>query len=324
MRTVYYMPKEKKRKVLITGAGGFVGANLVRFLLKKKYTIHILQRTSAPSWRLKEISEQLIIHHADITDFFSTKNALQKAQPDYIIHLAAYGAYHYQTDLQKAIDVNIQGTKNLLEASKDIPYTCFINTGSSSEYGFKKKPMKETDFCNPISYYAATKLAATYLCKVFSQINNKPIVTLRLFSVYGPFEEPGRFIPAIMKALIQKETIHLTPGKQRRDFIVIDDVCRAYDDAMKKGNKISGEIFNIGTGEEYTNDEIVKRLFAVTHNKTAVQKGTYATRMWDTTHWRADLSYTKKLLNWEPRITIDKGLKNTYPWFINHIHFYHK
>lgn len=309
------MDSTYKSKVFITGAGGFVGANLTRSLIKNNYSVHILNHSKNLSWRLSEISKLIHVHNGDITKFKSLRNVLNNVQPDYIIHLATYGAYHYQNELEKIINVNITGTKNLLESSKNIPYKCFINTGSSSEYGFKIKPMREKDCCDPVSYYGVTKLAATHICKVFAEINNKPIVTFRLFSVYGDYEEPGRFIPTIMKALKYKKAINLTPGDQRRDFIYIEDVANAFMQALKLGQKIKGEILNLGTAKEYTNDEVVDALFKVTNKITDVIKGTYPKRFWDTPHWCAEISHIYKKLNWKPEFTLDQGLQSTYTWF---------
>lgn len=316
------MHSKNKSRVFITGASGFVGANIVRHLLREHYDVHILQRTSQPSWRLKDISKLITTHKGDITNYKSLKGILEKIQPHSIIHLAAYGAYHYQVELDKIINVNIEGTRNLLEASKDIPYTCFINTGSSSEYGFKNEPMKEQDYCDPTSYYAATKLAQTHLCKIFSVQNNKPIITFRLFSVYGEYEQPGRLIPAIMTATINKKPINLSVGKQRRDFIYIDDVAHAYILGMKFRGKHNGQVFNIGTGVEKSNDEIVKELFAVTGLKTQINKGFYPKRTWDTKHWVADISKSKKLLHWQPKYTTQQGLKTSYNWYRKHLNLY--
>lgn len=316
------MHTQNKSSVFITGASGFIGANIVRFLLKKNYAVHILNRVPKLPWRLIDLSESLIVHIGDLTEYRSIKSALEKSQPDYIIHLAAYGAYSYQTDMEKIVQVNIEGTVNLLEASKDIPYKCFINTGSSSEYGFKNEPMKEDDYCDPVSYYAATKLSTTHLCKVFAKLNNKPIITFRLFSVYGPYEEPTRFIPVIMTALIKKKPIKITPGIQRRDFIHIDDVTHAYFQGMNLRGQLHGQVFNIGTGAEKSNDEIVDELFNVTGKKTAVLKGAYPSRTWDTTHWVADISKSRDLLKWQPSYTTEHGLKNTFNWFTNNLKYY--
>src|SRR5205085_2648850 len=114
------MHHKNKSRVFITGASGFVGANVTRMLLQKGYKVHILNRTNQLSWRLKDIANLVTIHVGDINNFASLKRILLQIKPDYIIHLATYGAYHYQTELGKIIKVNIDGTKNLLEASKDI------------------------------------------------------------------------------------------------------------------------------------------------------------------------------------------------------------
>lgn len=311
-----------EKKIFITGAGGFIGASLTRKLLKKGYEVHVLIHTKKIPWRLNEILNQITVHNVDLTDFISLRHILLKTFPDYIIHLAAYGSYSFQNEIDQIVSVNVLGTKNLLEASRDIPYKCFINTGSSSEYGFKDKPMKETDFCNPVSYYGATKLTATQICKIFANINKKPIVTLRLFSVYGPYEDPTRFIPTITKSLLVKDTIKLTPGNQRRDFIYIDDVVNAYLKSLYLGLKMQGEIFNIGTGKEYSNDEVVRKLFNVTKNSTRVKKNAFPKKLWDTNHWRANIYKTKKKLNWKPKYDLNAGLKKNYEWFERNLNFY--
>lgn len=316
------MGRRNKRTIFITGAGGFIGANLTKKLLKQNFYVHVLNRTENISWRLKEITNKITVHYGDITDYNSLRQALLKTKPDYIIHLATYGAYSFQTEIDKIISVNILGTKNLLEASRDIPYKFFINTGSSSEYGFKDKSMKENDFCDPVSYYGLSKLTATQMCKVFAQINDKPIVTLRLFSVYGPYENQTRFIPTIIKSLIVKDVINLTPGNVRRDFIYVDDVIDAYLKALRQGSKIKGETLNIGTGREFTNDEIVQILFKITGKKTKVKKGGFSKRDWDTNHWTANTAKTKKYLKWESKYGIEKGLSETYLWLNKNLKYY--
>lgn len=215
------------------------------------------------------------------------------------------------------IDLNIQGTFNLLLASKDINYDIFINTGSSSEYGLKSKPMKENDLLEPVSFYAATKASATLLCQVFAKEFKKPIVTFRPFSVYGPYEEKSRFMPTIVKALIKGKSINLTPGKQRRDFIYIDDVVDIYIKAMRTRKNLAGQILNIGTGKQYSNDETVKILFKAVGQKVSVKKGAFPKRLWDTPYWVADISKTTKLLKWKPRFGLKEGLRKTYFWAKN-------
>jgi nucleoside-diphosphate-sugar epimerase len=215
------------------------------------------------------------------------------------------------------VKTNITGTLNLLNASKNINYNIFINTGSSSEYGIKNAPMRETDLLEPISFYAAAKASSSLLCQVFSKEYKKPIVTFRPFSAYGPYEGKDRFVPTIINAVINNESIKLTSGNQRRDFIFVQDIVDAYIKALSCGNKLSGQILNIGTGIEYSNDEVVKSLFRVADKQVRVEKGAYPQRLWDTSHWVASISKTKKLLNWKPKFTLTQGLRYTYNWFLD-------
>jgi nucleoside-diphosphate-sugar epimerase len=313
-----------RERILIVGGGGFVGANLARKLLDLGYDVHLLWRDSSNPWRLKDIKQKIKFHIVDIQNKKALTTLIKKIYPTAIFHLASHSAYRNQEDIEKIIETSINGTLNLLLASKDIPYKVFVNTGSSSEYGFKKKPMKENDLLEPISFYAAAKAGQTFLCQAFSYQYNKPIVTLRPFSVYGQYEQTDRFIPTIVKAIIEKKPIQLTEGKQRRDFIYVDDMVNAYVKLLKKGNKLAGKILNIGTGKEYTNDKIVKTLFKISNKKTLIEKGKFPKRIWDSPHWVADISEAKKLLNWYPKFTLEEGLKKTYNWYLKNSNLYDK
>lgn len=310
------MTRNNKRNVFITGAGGFVGSNLVRRLIKENYSVHILNHHDELPWRLTSIAHMINVHQGDLTNFSRLRRILSNVNPDYILHLAVNGAYHYQNDLKQIVKVNVNGTENLLRASANIPYLSFINTGTSSEYGYKSRAMRENDVCNPNSYYAATKLAATQLCKVFATLEDKPIATFRLFSVFGPYEAPTRLIPAVIMNIINRTSISLSAENLRHDFIYIDDVCSAYIKAMKLGDKLKGEIINIGTGMEYSNKEVVEHAFSITKRETNVVVGKYNRRAWDTTHWKADTTNMKKMLEFTPEFSIDKGLQKTYSWFV--------
>lgn len=304
-----------QKNVLVTGAAGFIGANLVRRLLKEKYRVHIILKPDTNPWRLKDITTDIQIHNVELSSKNTLKKTLQTINPFAIFHLAAHGAYSFQTNAEEMIKINIEGTFNLLSASKSIDYTIFVNTGSSSEYGFKKKPMKEKDVLLPTSFYAATKASATHLCQVFAKEYNKPVVTIRPFSVYGSYEEGKRFIPTIIKSLLTNQTINITPGIERRDFIYIDDMIDAYISTIKKGGILKGKICNVGTGKQYSNDEVVKTLFKSVNKKVPIEKGTYPKRTWDSSYWVANISYSKRILDWYPKYSLDMGLLKTYKWF---------
>ncbi len=304
-----------RKCVLLTGGAGFIGANLIRELLRLKYEVSLILKKSSNLWRIKDVLHGVKIYYVDLLSRDKLTKIVNEVNPTFITHLAIYSHYRNQTDAEKMIEVNIKGTLNLLLASKNVDYKIFINTGSSSEYGIKNKPIDESSLLNPISFYAATKASATLLCHAFAREYKKPIVTLRPFSVYGQYEEKDRFIPTAIKAIFKNKPIRITPGNQRRDFIYIKDIVDIYIKVMNKGKKLSGQILNMGTGIEHTNDEVVQLLFKVSGRKVKIEKGAYPIRAWDTQHWVADISKTKKLLNWKPNNTLFEGLKKTYEWY---------
>ncbi len=302
---------KKKEKVFITGANGFIGANLTKFLVSKNYHVSVLVRKKSNLWRLNKIINDIKIYKSDITNKNELKKIIIKINPDYIIHLASYGNSSNENNFKKIIDVDILGLINLLLASETINYKKLVICGSSSEYGFKNKPMKETDYLEPNSYYSAAKGSATLLAQSYAIKENKQIVVLRPFSVYGPFEENNRFIPVIIKKALKKEKILVTKESVKRDFIFIDDIVNAFYKAMK--TKLNyGEIINIGTGKQCSNKQIVKKLEKILKIKLKI--GIFPKRAWDTNNWVSDNSKAKKLLKWTPKYSLEQGLKKTIKW----------
>jgi nucleoside-diphosphate-sugar epimerase len=306
-----------QKRVLITGGAGFIGTNLIRELLRLKYDVNLILKETSDCWRIEDILSKIKIYHVDLLDKKKLTKIVNAISPNFIIHLATYSDYRRQDNVEEMVNINIKGTLNLLLASKDIDYKLFVNTGSSSEYGIKNEAMSEFDALNPISFYAATKASATYLCQVFSNEYHKPIVTLRPFSIYGPYENETRFVPTIIKSVIENKPIKLTSGNQRRDFIYVKDVVDIYIKALSCRKNLSGHILNMGTGVEYTNDEVVKMLFEVANNKVKVKKGAFPKRLWDTSHWVANISKTTRILGWKSHYTLSEGLRETYGWHKN-------
>ena len=301
----------KTKTVFITGGNGFIGSNLARMLIKEKFNVNLLVRKNSNLWRLKEINSDIKIHQGEIEDTNSLRKIINKIKPSYIIHLASYGNSSDEKDFKKIIDINISGLINLLQASENISYKKLIICGSSSEYGFKNKPMTETDYLIPNSYYSAAKGSATLLAQSYALENKKPIAILRLFSAYGPFEENNRLIPTIISRALKNEKVFITKENIKRDFIFIDDVVSAFYKAMTI--KLSpGEIINIGTGKQYSNHEIVKIIEKIL--KLKFKLGIFPKRAWDTNNWVADNSKARKVLKWSPEYSIEQGLKKTIEW----------
>ncbi|MDE1844348.1 MAG: NAD(P)-dependent oxidoreductase [Thaumarchaeota archaeon] len=311
-------------RILITGAGGFVGANLVRDLVKSKHNVSIVVRRQSNLWRLKDVLSHIGVNHVDMTDIAEINKVIKKTQPDIVYHLAAHGGYPFQQDLDTIIKTNLISSVNLMHALSNHCNQCkFINTGSSSEYGPKQRAMRESDVTDPISVYGITKLSQTLFAKYFNKKYNMHTVTLRLFSVYGPYEEPGRLIHDIMMALVNKKELKLSSPKPRRDFIHMDDVISALKKAaLVKGAK--GKVFNIGSGRDYSVRDALDIACKVTDTKLKVKWGIEEkSRSFNSnSKWIADITNANKILKWKPVIPFREGLLKTYEWYYNNVKIY--
>lgn len=317
------MPRPSQKKYLVTGAAGFVGSCLVRKLLAKKCETSIFLKRNSNLWRIKDLLKNPYLHvyYSDLADPVKLTSLIKKISPDIIYHLAARGAYSTQNDAAEIFEVNIFGTLHLLQACQEIPYELFVNTGSTSEYGFKNLPMSEKDILEPASYYAIAKAAATHLSTFIARSAHKPIVTVRLFSAYGPYEEPARFFPTLLKSLYSTQPLNLVSGKIARDFIYVNDVVDFYL-CTSHLKKFPGEVFNLGTGKQSTIREAVKTAMTVTGRKTQLNWQNMEAKTWDATHWVADMKKTKKLLGWQPRYSLTAGIEDMWRWFQMHTDLY--
>jgi nucleoside-diphosphate-sugar epimerase len=284
-------------KVLITGATGFVGANLVREMLRSTdYEISIIARENSDLWRIEDLLGQIKIFHDDLLDQTQVSELINRVKPDIIYHVATYGGFPNQTDKELTIATNLTATINLIDAAIENNVKQFINTGSSSEYGIKDRPMNETDLCEPINLYGITKLAATNYCKMVSQASSMKICTLRLFSPYGKYEDPSRLYPSIMYALEKNERPKLSRPSSVRDFIPIKDVIDFYLKIINVDYK-SGEIINVGSGAQKNIGEFYVQL-AKDAGKENIEPIWSAAppRLYEPKVWEADITKLKTIL----------------------------
>lgn len=302
-----------KGPVLITGAAGFIGSNLLRRLVTKCSNINIIIKSNSDTWRINDLSNSINVYNCDLSDYLQVEKIIDELKPKIIFHLAAYGAYSYQTDLDLIRKINLDSTINLLNACLKYDFKIFINTGSNSEYGFKKDPMKESDILEPNSYYSVFKSASTHFCQYESKSKKRPIVTLRPFHVYGPFEERTRFIPKLINHLTQGKCPPLVSPEIKRDMIFIDDVVDFYLTVLNKLNGY-GKIYNVGSGIERSIRDVVEIAIKITGADVTPIFGTMHNRDWDNINWRADMSFTFKNFNWTPKIDLNTGLKKIITW----------
>lgn len=307
-----------KQTILITGAAGFVGACLARRLVAEGLRPHVFVQGKTDLWRLKDIQQHLIIHDGDLSDAASVRAMIQDVRPQIIYHLAAHGAYPEQQEAQKIMAVNVMGTLHLLQALEKTDYRLFVNTGSSSEYGFKDTPMRETDVLVPNSFYAAAKAGQTLLAQYAAHAHKKPIVTFRLFSVYGPYESPGRLVPTLLRRALKGEDLVMVSPDTARDFIFVEDVLDAFLNTAPLMDH-GGEIFNLGSGTQVSLKEMVDEVLQLTGAKVKVHWQSMPLRIWDTSNWVADVSKTKEVLGFQARTSLQDGLAKTLAWMTAHV-----
>jgi len=302
------------KRALVTGAAGFVGANLVRHLLNSGHAVHIICRSESNFWRLDDIKNDLQIHHVPLTDAETLRVCLQKkVRPDWVFHLAAHGAYSWQNDLERIVSTNVLGTANLLSSCTKIGCEAFVSAGSSSEYGYKAHAPKEDEWLDPNSDYAITKAAATHFCRLYAQKHSLPTVILRLYSVYGPFEDKDRLIPTIIRHGLEGKLPPLVDPMIARDFIYIDDAISAFIAAATKEIK-PGSVYNLGTGKQTSLRDVVAVAREIFDIKQEPQWGSMPNRRWDTSVWVANNEKICRELDWRSKFTFKDGLLETVKW----------
>lgn len=308
-------------KVLVTGATGFVGSCLTRRLVEMRYDVHLFTRSKSNKWRIADISGQATEHEVDLRDAAIVEKTVAQIGPSIICHLAAYGGFAFQKDSSVIIESNLMGTVNLLSACEKIGFECFINTGSSSEYGIKSEPMNESDILEPVGAYGVSKAAATLYCRSMAFEKSLPIITLRLFSPYGPWDDPRRLIPYVIKSLLRGESPKLSTPKSVRDFIYIDDVLDIFLKVIKVPIS-GGKIFNVGTGVQVSIGEVVAMIATITGNGLEPMWNKIKSQRHEPGSWIADIRKAKTGLGWSPATSLWAGLNKTIEWFKENLELY--
>lgn len=300
-----------KERYLITGAAGFIGSQIAKSLVASKKEVVVILRSKKSISRLAGFEKKLKIHVCDLR-----RKELEKIvtgiRPTHVFHLASYGVKPDDSNVKQMFETNFLGTVNLLSVIKKIPLKLFINTGSSSEYGVYGRSISEADLLKPVNDYGVSKAASTLYCQKEALRDNLPLVTFRLFSVYGPGEDGKRFIPYVINRALEQKEIQLSDPGNVRDFVYVEDVVRAYTGF--KINKLKpGSIYNLGSGKQSTLKNVVDEVLNITGSNSVVSWNTYPAqkRQIEPAIWKADISKIKKEQDWKPRFSLTEGLKKT-------------
>lgn len=301
-------------RTVVTGAGGFIGSHLVRALAQQKAEVHVILRKKLSQHR--GLPENVWIHKADIRRPLQIKRGIKAISPQKVFHLAAFTNPSRSPETTKAaVETNLIGTLNLLEAIDGTDCDHFINTGTCEEYGQNKAPFKETQLPDPVSPYSASKSAAVLFCNMYHRTYGYPITSLRPFLVYGPGQNKKMFVPSLIMAALGGQDFKTTGGKQTREMNYISDIVDGYLKAALS-KKAIGETINLGNGKQYSIRYIAKKINEITGNRIKILFGTIPYR--ENEIWRlyCDNSKARKILEWEPKVGLAEGLNLTINWYL--------
>jgi nucleoside-diphosphate-sugar epimerase len=329
------LPSADPRRILITGATGFVGANLARRMVALGHEVHVVVRPSdgdlsqrkletsrqpAAMWRIADVANAVQVHRADLLDAEATRQVVAAARPQVVLHFAAHAALPQEADEMAIFLHTVQPLVYLASACQGC--MLFINAGSSSEYGYQTEPMSETSLPDPTRVHDIAKLTQTLYGTYAARFKDVPLVTLRLFSVYGPWEQGRRLIPRLMLAALRGRPMYMSSPDVSRDFVFVDDVVRVVEHCMQRPGLGNGSIFNLGTGVEHTIRDAVDLVQDIHGAPLPVTWGAVERQRWDSPRWVADTTRQTTELGFTATTEFREGLRATYRWFANNAHRY--
>lgn len=304
-------------RVLVTGATGFIGSHLTRRLVAEGAEVHALTSTVSSVYptRLVDVRDRVRLHSGSLTDRSAMDVVAATARPDVVFHLGAYTHVGKSWDrVDECVQANVQGTVNLLQALAPRGYARFVNTGTSEIYGDVDVPFREDGPVNPVSPYSVAKYAAERYCRMFVQGRGWPVVMLRPFNAYGPWQSPDRVIPEIIGRAVRGEPVRMTQGRQTREFNHVDDLVDGFVRAAV-ADGVVGEVLNLGCGEEVSMRDLATTLLRLLGDPVVPEFGALPDRPTEIWRMRADPGKAERLLGWRSTVPLEEGLRRTIEWY---------
>ena len=305
----------KDQRVLVTGGSGFIASHLCHRLVQAGARVFVLTKYNSlvDNVRLAGWWERVTPVEADLRNLDSLK-AIRSIKPQVVYHFAAYNHVGDSfMHVSEAIDVNGKGTVNLLEAYGR--YARFIYISSSEVYGHQVRvPFTEAATPCPISPYAIGKYTGELYAKMQWHIWRRPIVVLRPFNAFGPYQSPRAIIAELILTCLQGKDVVTTAGRQTRDFNYVENLVDGFLLAAQRKQAV-GEVINLGSGREISIRDLAVAIHRLCPSRSRLRIGRLAYR--PTEIWRmvADARKAKRLLGWQPRFSLEAGLERTIAWY---------
>ena len=299
--------------ILVTGASGFIGANLFKLISSVRGDVYAVVMREK-NWRLADVSDERVMA-VDLNDPAATKNLVESVTPQTVFDCVAYGAYSFEEDPGLIHQTNYQSLVSLVSLLSQRPLAAYIHAGSSSEYGENCSAPSEDGICEPNSHYAVSKLAAASYLRYMGKQRGFPCANLRLYAVYGPMEDTSRLIPNLLNHALKGKLPPFVDSRTSRDFVHVDDVCAAFVmGAVKLHPQLYGDSFNIGSGTKTTIAELAeltRRVFGVPQE---ARFGSMQGRDWDLADWYSNPRKAEQALGWKASIELEQGLRLSAEW----------
>jgi nucleoside-diphosphate-sugar epimerase len=304
---------------LVTGGAGFIGSHIVRRLVSMGERVRLLDNFSAGKIEnLQGLEDKIEVITGDILDQALVGKAMKGVEV--VLHQGALRSVPFSVENPALVNrVNVEGTMNILIAARDAKVRRVVLASSSSVYGNTKVfPNSESVTPNPVSPYAASKLAGEHYSRVFTGLYGLETISLRYFNVFGPKQDPNSqyaaVIPRFIRSALQNEPLEIHgDGLQSRDFTYIDNVVEANLLAARCQDGI-GEVINVAQGKSYSLLDLVGALQKVFERKLETFHTT--ARPGDVRQTLADISRAERLLGYTPTITFEEGIARTVGYFM--------
>jgi len=302
---------KEPNEFLVVGGTGFIGNQLVRDAIDLNYKTTVLSLHEPAASKKVAGTEYLV---ADMASYHELNKVLSGRYFNYVVNLGGYIDHSkYLAGGRKVMDAHLMGVQNLVQCLDWVSLRSFVQIGSSDEYGSHPAPQAETLHEMPCDAYAMGKVAASQLLLMLNRIEKFPAIILRLFLVYGPGQDEHRFLPQIISGCIKDEIFPVSQGEQLRDFCYVSDITKGILTAMICA-RAHGEVINLAAGVPVK----IKSVLEEVKNSIGQGKPQYGMvpyRDGENMALFADISKAKKLLSWEPTISLKEGLNRTINYY---------
>jgi len=306
--------KRLQGPILVLGASGFIGANLLRLLRKFREDVFGTY-FHAPAWRLEDLPPACLLQTDLLVDVNLT-GVLDQVGPKTVFNCVAYGAYSFETESALIYQTNFNLTEKLLRRLEPKSIAAYIHSGTSSEYGENASAPAEDATLTPNSDYAVSKVATSHLLGYYGRKKGVPCANLRLYSVYGPLEDSSRLLPSVVRLGLEGKYPELVDPDVSRDFVYIDDVCEAFlDAALNLKPSHYGHSFNIGSGQKTTIAQVAEVAAQAFRIPESPRFSSMPNRKWDVGDWFANTRKAEEILGWKARASFTEGFGRMAEWY---------